>query len=56
MLIGEFADLSICQFVNEMINGGGKKQARWSVECFAAFWVVISCLYFAPLSIILRSS
>ena len=56
MLICQFADLSICQFANEMINGGGKRQARWSVECFAAFWVMISYLYFAPLSIILRSS
>lgn len=56
MSICQFADLPICQFANEMINGGGKKQARWSVECFAAFCVMISCLFFAPLSIILRSS
>ena len=56
MLICQFANLPICQFANEMINGGGKRQARWSVVCFTAFWVMISYLYFAPLSIILRSS
>lgn len=26
MLICQFADLSICQFANEMINGGGKSK------------------------------